>query len=120
MINAQLLESTISHIRDFPELHAQSGFYSVNEFGVAACFAGRSLLLAGYEAALPLRLGATSSLAKHPTAGIVNVWDEARIVLGIGRLSAATLFSATNTRRDLEHYVKDILNGERCNDLVSV
>lgn len=113
MINRPLLEDTLAHICGLPELHSQSFFYEVNEYGLAACYAGRSLLLSGYEAALTsVREGATSCLAIEPyTRERVNVWEEAREVLGIDRQWATNLFTPVNTRYMLERKVKDLLNG---------
>lgn len=117
MVNASLLEGTISHIRDFPELHSQSFYYERNEFGLAACFAGRALILAGYT---PI---ATMGTALRPyDKAVVGVWPEAREVLGINERWASNLFSPRNNRRMLELKVKDILNGsplDRYHELLS-
>lgn len=120
-MNAALIEETMAHIRSHPELHSQSYFYEMTEFGVAACFAARALLLAGYESTLN-RPGSMSSMAIHPiTRERVLVFYEAQKVLGLSREWAENLFSPINTRLMLEQKVKDLLNGsslERYHDLV--
>ena len=123
MVNVDLLERTLSHISDFPELHNQTGFYEVNEFGVAACFAARALLLAGYTAAFAFyEIGDTTSLAQHPvTKHLVPAWYEAQEVLGLSKEQAANLFRSSNTRQMIELKVKDLINGsplERYSDLL--
>ena len=123
MVNAALLEETLGHIKAYPELHSQSYFYEMTEFGLAACFAARALLLAGYESTLTNRLGSMSSMAIHPeTRERVLVFYEAQKVLGLDREWAENLFTPINTRLMLERKVKDLLNGsslEKYYDLVS-
>ena len=121
MINVQLLERTLAHIVAFPELHHQTGFFEVNEFGVSACFAGRSLLLSGYKHLLPEREGARGCIVQHPeTKETVAVWHEARKILGLSKEQASSLFSSINTRHMLECKVKELLNqSDRYCDLVS-
>jgi len=112
MVDASLLEETLSHIRDNPELHDQSYCYSVNEFGLVACFAGRSLLLRGYDADLPMNLGACGSMATRPeTNHRVGVLGEAQEILGLDHHWAVNLFTPLNTRNMLERKVKDLLSG---------
>ena len=113
MVNASLLEETMAHIRSYPELHHQYGYYEVNEFGLAACFAARSLLIAGYTPLINTeRVGAVSCLVSHPDTKVtLGVWDEARDVLGLTGDWAKNLFTSTNTRKMLEQKVKDVING---------
>jgi len=122
MVNVQLLGQAMTHIIKHPELHHQTGCYEVNEFGVAACLAGRTLLLAGYEPMLPMIDGARSSLAQNPrTHEIVSVWNEARDILGLAREQASNLFAPSNTRLMLEKKVNDLLKQsplERYSDLI--
>src|SRR6478752_3264506 len=111
MVNTALLESTLDHIKSYPELHNQGIIFQVNEFGLSACFAGRALLLAGYKAALLMREGAFSGMARHPVTGeIVLAWDEAKGVLGLTDQQARDLFAPVNTRSALELKAKDLLN----------
>lgn len=111
MINTLLLESTLDHIKSYPELHHQWGYFEVNEFGLAACFAARSLLISGYEAMIGQKVGSKSCLAQHPRTGeTVGVWPEAQKRLRLNNETAKRLFTATNTRESIEQTIKDLLN----------
>lgn len=123
MLNTPLIEDTLCHITSYPELHNQTFFYEQTEFGLTACYAGRALLLAGYEASLSNRVGSLSSMAIHPITGErLNVFYEAQQVLGLDRSWAQNLFTPVNTRHMIERKVKDLLNEspmERYYELVS-
>lgn len=122
MINATLLEETATHIRSFPELHSQSYFFEQTEFGIAACFAGRALLLSGYTP--EFNLPNIGNVAWHPrTCELVPAWGEARTVLGLSMEQAHNLFTPINNSRMIDRKVKDLLNGSPLDtyyELVSV
>ncbi|BCP41407.1 hypothetical protein MINTMi27_15000 [Mycobacterium intracellulare] len=51
MRNVALLEATMQHIKDHPELHEQSSVFLQSECGTAACFAGWACMLSGFQPA---------------------------------------------------------------------
>lgn len=107
MINTSLLEATMAHIRDFPELHEQVWFFIPTECGTAMCFAGRACQLAGLEQVSPL----TFSARVYTDEGIQSARQAAEKLLGLTHEEAGTLFSGGNTLANLEAMVKDLANG---------
>jgi hypothetical protein len=113
MVNTELLEQTMTAIRDNPELHNQSWFYTPTECGTAMCFAGWACHLAGMEQVQPL---SGSSWVKTPD-GIKTAHDAAISALGLTTPQGNALFSGGNTVGMLEAMVKDLANtGELLGD----
>lgn len=122
MVNDALLEDTMLHIRTYPELHNPTYFFEATDFGLAACFAGRALLLIGYEP--ELNLANIGNMVRRPEGGKrVPAWSEAKDILRLDERQAMNLFTPVNTAHMLERKVKDLLNGSPLDtyyELVSV
>ncbi|MGB3483983.1 MAG: hypothetical protein WBB07_17425 [Mycobacterium sp.] len=115
--NVELLERTMQHIDDHPELHDQADW--ANSCGTAACFAGWSALLAfgtsvldGYGFELPAPFNDRLPNGNHPRMSI-----QAARLLGLTKAEAETLFDANNTRDMLRLMVKDLANGDDLREL---
>lgn len=103
MVNRNLLIETMAHITLLPELHVQGSLFEETEFGTAACFMGRALLLSGYEPDGPY---SATFMGEH----IFRPMDEAAKILGLpsGRW-AVDLFHPGNTRAKLQDLVDQLL-----------
>lgn len=111
--NYSLLENTMVHIRSNPELHNQASFFERGELGMTACFAGRALLLAGYQ---PVMATDNSAAVYMPDGTIELAWIAAQKLLGLTYEQASNLFTPANTSHMLELMVKDVLNGAPLKD----
>lgn len=107
--NVELLERTMQHISDHPENHAQEMWFSENDCGTAACFAGWACLLSGLEA---VNAGCRSAevTTPHGVHGVAAV--EAKKLLGITHDEADIIFDANNSADMLRLMVKDLANGD--------
>ena len=113
MVNSALLESTLNHIRDFPELHDQAWFFTQTEAGLCACYAGRACLLAGLQPVMEDSYwGRLTSARVWMADGTQSARLTARDLLGLDTERANNLFMPYNTYQLLELKVKDILNGD--------
>ena len=116
-----MLEDTMTHIIDFPELHDQGFFFRQHEsLGLMACFAGRACMLAGMT---PVMVSLREPVETYDGvfayalgAGVMdrgvrrNVFDAAQDVLGITDVQAADLFHWSRTIDYLRNAVKNISN----------
>jgi hypothetical protein len=102
-VNVELLERTLTYIRDHPEEWDQ-GHWICN---TTACFAGHAILLDGVEITnrLPSNWGMYST-----RSGEIDVSVSAEQRLGLTRQQANTLFWCKNRLDDLERIAKDIIN----------
>lgn len=113
MRNVELLERTMTQIKDYPELHDQGTLFVRSECGTAACFAGWACLLSGCTPAfLPETVGALSTFVLDRDARLQSAWDQAVRLLNITGDEARILFHPCNSRAMLELMVKDLVNGE--------
>lgn len=121
MVNVELLDETMNHIRNNPQKWRQSAWYAwldedgklaqdvvtveveeVNSCGSAMCFAGHAALKSGFPAP-------PSENWKQWTATIdgklMDVSDYAKKKLGLNWEQADVLFGGDNTMEDLETMV---------------
>lgn len=114
MINAERLQTVLTHIRDNPELHRQDLWTC----GTSACFAGWTTRLFGVED------GWTNIGFSTDVDGIcgAEVWERdgthysstrmlAITLLGLTNDQAFKLFNGGNTIGMIELMVKDLVNG---------
>lgn len=105
--NVELLEKTMQHIKDHPEMHDQSLW--VNSCGTTACFAGWALMFNGLTA---------KEVSAREAAD--SVQGDAADALGLTTQESDVLFHSLNTRENLERMVKALVNGEDIRHLATV
>ena len=114
MVNVPLLEQTMQHIIDYPELHNQGWYFRPSECGTAMCFAGRACDLEGLRRVNPLGYTGfgpgTDAMVETNWGQKIYAKDAARILLDLTRDAADTLFNGGNTQAMLEAMVKDLAN----------
>lgn len=121
MINAELLEKTLQHVKDNQALWDQEHWTSTTECGTAYCFGGWALHLSNIKVRLadggvayvaaedvPAELGLASPWTKRP--GQFPVGLVAGTVLGLEPLQYNELFHGENTLDDLEEQVTALLS----------
>lgn len=103
--NTALLERTMRHVTDHPEVHDQRVW--MNECGTAGCFAGWACLLSGWQ------------VMPYTIDGWVTDGDSEELVatvaarlLGLSEWEADMLFDPRNSRDVLALMVKDLVNGD--------
>jgi hypothetical protein len=107
MINTPLLDAVMTHIKDHPELHNQSDWFTPTDCGTAMCFAGMACHLSGMRQTLP---GSRSPRVITPVGEIMSARKAAQTELGLSDRQQHILFSSSNTRPMLEQMVKDLSN----------
>jgi len=108
MVNVELLERTMTQIRDHPELHQQDFWFTETDCGTAACFAGWACLLSGMRQCS--NDTSVSSSAVETPYGVDAVSQAARKLLGLTEEQSRVLFGPGNTESILEAMVKDLVN----------
>jgi hypothetical protein len=118
--NAELAYRVLDHIDAEPKSWNQADWYRETDCGTVACFAGWSILLAGGEILNPAML---SRSIKFDGREYVSFTEAACTALGIRSVVVPgsevyadgdllvhcdDLFSADNTREDLDRFVKAI------------
>lgn len=108
MINVELLEEVMQQIKDHPEQHKQSWWFTKSWCGTAMCFAGWACYLSGWQ---PLFVSNSrqGSFAINKEGVSCYVRPLAIKLLGLGE-NFPELFNANNTVEDLERLVKDLVN----------
>lgn len=117
------------HIMDHPETHLQGVWTTEIQCGTAACMAGWTCLLSGYEIAeyanLPVPMGWGGAHGLVPSysrvtkdgGSAVPVRSTAANLLGLTPDEAETLFSGANTAPMLQLMVNDLVNGDELQEL---
>ena len=105
MANAELLERTLVHIRENPELWDQDVWIQ----GDRACFAGRACLLSGLKIAAKAQGG--SYVRKAGTeAPIIHVLEAAGQLLDLDKMTAFRLSSLPTELDRLSEFVWRLIN----------
>lgn len=95
--NIELLQETMQWLKDHPELHDQSDYWT--SCGTPLCFAGWATHLNGLT-------------RQRLRDAYMQTRDYAAFALGLTRDEALTLFASGNTIPMLELMVKDLVNGD--------
>lgn len=95
--NTELLQKTMQFIKDHPEQHDQTDYWT--ECGTPSCFAGWALHLSGHT-------------CQQVRSGLLSSGDYAALVLGLTTSERIELFCPGNTIFMLELMVKDLVNGD--------
>lgn len=110
MPNTELLERVLQHITDHPEAHDQTTWARPDpDCGTAACFAGWTCSLAGYQL-VPSHNWAAQVIVNGERRSIKHTATE---LLDLEPAQARTLFAGGNTLVHLQMMVKDLVNGEQ-------
>ncbi|ASD53485.1 hypothetical protein PBI_LUCKY2013_92 [Mycobacterium phage Lucky2013] len=104
MRNKALLNEVMDFILKYPEAHNQGVYFS--ECGTAACFAGWTCYLAGYD-----RFPGAWSYVADPESpkGYDHASFKARDLLGLTTDEAADLFYVANSVEDLQRMVANLV-----------
>lgn len=107
--NAELAWRTMDQINAHPELHRQGWWFTRQECGTAACFAGWTCLLSGdTPRASENDLSDESSWVVTSVGTVLRAEDRAIALLGITESAADELFAGGNDREDLRDIVTEI------------
>lgn len=130
-LNTMLMEQVMTFIRDNPEQHDQNRYLAESESspcGTTACFAGHALLMSGRYQVKFLRSKYLDDVGVRPYAWFsintepgldqrktfVDVYREAKILLGLNSYEAEHLFyagTAWSEEPSLQEAYKDVMNG---------
>lgn len=120
MINAELLDQTLQHIKGNQALWSQENWRTSTECGTAYCFGGWVLALSGIPVMLT-ESGQAYVPAESAPEGLENPWAKRRPhqfpcgavaahVLGLSAEQAWDLFHAENSLAELEEMVTGLMS----------
>lgn len=111
MRNVELIERVMEYILDHPRQHQQGAW--ISECGTAACFAGWTCLLSGFEQLRNSAGHLYDSLIVDDSDpdGWAEIPRKAEELLGLTEDEAGILFHPTNTQTMLKRMVGDLVNG---------
>lgn len=106
MLNVELLNKTMTYIKDHPESWDQAYWIINNYCGTVGCFAGWACMLSGADIKIPQKNAYYGTIQVNGTTR--NVQDFAREVLGLDSAKSGALFCSDNSMEDLERMVKHL------------